>query len=76
MPGIMSEDSGASFGSRCVTRRESRYGLEVPPIRSNRKQSLGNGTEQEAVKEALVLAGQRSEFTRHGEDDMTVGHGQ
>ena len=49
---------------------------EMAWVRRQGKQSVGDGTEQQAIHQLRVLEGQGNQFVRQREDDMRVGHRQ
>jgi hypothetical protein len=61
--------------SPCVKHGEkAELGPEVLRIRRDGVQSLGGGTEENAVNHSLVLTGDRGDLLWHGEYDMEVRH--
>ena len=47
---------------------------QMPRIRGNREQRLGNGAEEDVVHDSRVLPRQRNEFVRQREDQVRVSN--
>jgi hypothetical protein len=57
-------------------REETDLGTEMPWIGGDLQQRLGNGAEQQAVEQPLILPGQRRELFGHSEDHVAVWNWQ
>jgi len=55
---------------------EPDAGAEVLGVGRNGDQGLGGDFEQQIMDDYLVLIGDVGDRSRHGEDDMEIGHGQ
>ena len=55
---------------------EADPGSKVPWIASDLKQGLCTGVKEQVLDEPLVLQGERSQFSRQGEDGMYIAGGQ
>ena len=51
---------------------EADLGAEVAGVGGDRAQRLGDGAEEQAVDDGLVLGGDLGDRRGHGEDDMEV----